>query len=828
MLDRLSSESKELLQEARRQASTLGHEELGSAHLLLVMLNGLEEKYKVIGHILRKHNVSVSKLREQLVRSLFPKQGPKSSSRPSKEDHVKFSAEVRIILDKAEQERRVLDSEYIKPEHIFTAMLFDRLGIAGRILRNQGLDYKTVRNDIKDFYVSFFRKAQRRNSHPTLEKYARDLTALAREGKLDPVIGREREINRVVNILARRRKNNPVLIGEPGVGKTAIVEGLAIKIAKEDIPEKLKTKRIFALDLASLIAGTKYRGQFEERLKAIIREAEQDKDVILFIDEIHTLVGAGAAEGSMDASNILKPSLSRGEIQVIGATTIDEYRKYIEKDGALERRFQPVTIEEPSEEETIEILKGLKRKFEEFHGVKILDSAIERAVKLSIRYIPDRKLPDKAIDIIDEAAAKASLKATEKPEHLKRLYRELEKVKKLKEEATIELEYESAAFYKKREEEISFEISIETQRWREKINRQFPEIDERSVEEVVSSWTGIPVQQLHEKEREKLLRLERELHKRIVGQDEAVKAVAKAIKRSRLGIRADSKRPIGAFLFLGPTGVGKTELARALAEVLFGDERAMVRIDMSEYMEKHTVSRLIGAPPGYVGYEEGGQLTEAIRRRPYTVILLDEVEKAHPDVLNILLQIMEDGRLTDGFGRTVSFQNSILIMTSNLGAKHLINAQKLAGFETAQNVEAKAFERMKQSVLEEVKKFFKPEFINRLDEIVVFHPLSEKDVEEIAKKVVERLNEELKEKKLKVYLTKRLIKHIVSKEFKKEYGARTIKRAISKLIESRLTDEILLGRFSEGDEVVFYVTPGGKISVRKKHKKKRETEAAGV
>jgi ATP-dependent Clp protease ATP-binding subunit ClpC len=816
MFERFTSKARQVIIKAKEQAVSLKCEKLETEHILLALL----KEDEITNQILAKYNILKSRIQDIIINQIQPA--------PYEVDinTVTFSTEAKRVLEHALEESKILGHAYVGPEHIFIALAKEKLGLAGRILRSYGLDHYTLRREVSNLLKGITRekKATKRSSTPNLDKFGRDLTALAQEGKLDPVIGREKEIERVTHILARRRKNNPVLIGEPGVGKTAIVEGLAIRIAKGEVPEKLKDKRIVSLDMASLIAGTKYRGQFEERLKAIVKELENNKDVILFIDEIHTLVGAGAAEGSMDASNILKPSLSRGEIQVIGATTIDEYRKYIEKDGALERRFQPVMVEEPSVEDTIEILKGLKPKFEEFHNVKITDEAIERAVKLAVRYINDRKLPDKAIDIIDEAGAKAQLQATKKDSRIKALEEEIEKVRAMKEEALAMAEYERAHMYKTQELRLLAELEELKRELKLKAKEEKIVIDESKVEEIVALWTGIPVQQLHEKEAEKLKKLESELHKRVVGQEEAVRAVAKAIKRSRLGIRSNANRPIGSFLFLGPTGVGKTELAKALAEYLFGDERAMVRIDMSEYMEKHAVSRLIGAPPGYVGHEEGGQLTEAVRRKPYSVILLDEIEKAHPDVLNILLQIMEDGRLTDGLGRTVSFTNTILIMTSNLGAKHLISSQKGMGFEVSDGKEEeRSFERMKSFVMDEVKRFFKPEFINRLDGIIVFHPLTKEDVKEIVRKQVERLNQELKERGLKVHVTNRFVEYVVEKEFRKEYGARTIRRALQNLIEDRLTDEILMGRFTEGGEVLFDVTPKGRISVREKRKKKKET-----
>ena len=815
MFEKFTKKARQIVIKAKEEAVVLRTPYLGTEHLLLVLLKDDE----IVNQIISKYNISKIRIQEMIIHQLQP------SSDEIDVNTIAFTTEARRALEQAVEEAKILGHAYVGPEHIFIGLAKERLGLAGRILRSYGLDHYTLRRDITQLLKGMLGRAKtsRKSSTPNLDKYGRDLTKLAEEGSLDPVIGRDKEIERVIHILARRRKNNPVLIGEPGVGKTAIVEGLALRIAEGSVPEKLKEKRIVSLDMASLIAGTKYRGQFEERLKAVVKELENNKDVILFIDELHTLVGAGAAEGSMDASNILKPSLSRGEIQVIGATTLDEYRKHIEKDGALERRFQPVLVEEPSMEETVEILKGLKSKFEEFHNVKITDDAIERAVKLSVRYINDRKLPDKAIDIIDEAGAKAQLMVGTKPAEIREIEEEIQTVRALKEEALAMAEYERAHEYKQREISLTAKLEELNRKWLASKKNDKPVIDVKEIEEIVSLWTGIPLSQIHEAEKEKLVRLESELHRRVVGQETAVSAVARAIKRSRLGIRTNLNRPIGSFLFLGPTGVGKTELAKTLAEVLFGDEKAMVRIDMSEYMEKHTVSRLIGAPPGYVGYEEGGQLTEIVRRKPYCVILLDEIEKAHPDVLNILLQIMEDGRLTDGLGRTVSFTNTILIMTSNLGAKHLVSAQKGMGFDTAseKDMEQKAFDRMKSFVLDEVKKYFKPEFINRIDEIVVFHPLTKSDVKEIVRKQIDRLNEELKERNLKIYVSNKFVDYIVDKEFRKEYGARTIRRAIQSLVEDRLTDEILAGRFTEGGEVVFDVTSKGKITVKEKKKRKQ-------
>jgi C-terminal, D2-small domain, of ClpB protein./UvrB/uvrC motif./ATPase family associated with various cellular activities (AAA)./AAA domain (Cdc48 subfamily). len=632
------------------------------------------------------------------------------------------------------------------------------------------------------------------------------LTNLAHEGKLDPVIGREKEIERVIQILSRRTKNNPVLIGEPGVGKTAVVEGLAQRIVEGNIPELLKNKRVVTLDLSGMVAGAKYRGEFEERLKSVMSEIKQAGNVILFIDEMHTIVGAGAAEGAIDASNILKPALARGELQTIGATTLDEYRKYVEKDAALERRFQPVMVGEPSVEEAIQILFGLRDRYEAHHKVRITDEAIRAAVTLSDRYISDRYLPDKAIDLIDEAASKVRLQAFTTPPDLKKLEEELEDVRKEKEEAVMNQNYEKAAEMRDKEQRIKDQIEQEKEKWKNKNAADAEIVGEEEVAQIVSSWTGIPVKKLTEEESERLLKMEDILHQRVIGQSEAIGAVSRAIRRARAGLK-DPKRPIGSFMFLGPTGVGKTELSKALAEVLFGDEDAMIRIDMSEYMERHTVSRLVGSPPGYVGYEEGGQLTEQVRRKPYSVILLDEIEKAHPDVFNILLQILEDGRLTDAKGRTVDFRNTVVIMTSNVGA-HTIRKQKTLGFTATDLGVNSEYEKMKENIMEELKKTFRPEFINRLDEIIVFHALEDKDLRKIVDLMLNNVIKRLEEKEIYVEVTDSAKEHMTKEGFDPIYGARPLRRVIQRALEDNLSEAIIAGKVKVGDKVLVDVEDG--------------------
>ncbi|MER1934409.1 MAG: ATP-dependent protease ATP-binding subunit ClpC, partial [Priestia megaterium] len=639
---------------------------------------------------------------------------------------------------------------------------------------------------------------------PTLDSLARDLTVVAREGSLDPVIGRGKEIQRVIEVLSRRTKNNPVLIGEPGVGKTAIAEGLAQQIVNNEVPEILRDKRVMTLDMGTVVAGTKYRGEFEDRLKKVMDEIRQAGNIILFIDELHTLIGAGGAEGAIDASNILKPSLARGELQCIGATTLDEYRKYIEKDAALERRFQPIQVDEPTLEESIQILKGLRDRYEAHHRVSISDEAIEQAVKLSDRYISDRFLPDKAIDLIDEAGSKVRLRSFTTPPNLKELEQKLESVRNEKDASVQSQEFEKAASLRDTEQRLREELEDTKKIWKEQQGKENSAVTVEDIAMVVSSWTGVPVSKLAQEETERLLNMEEILHSRVIGQEEAVKAVAKAVRRARAGLK-DPKRPIGSFIFLGPTGVGKTELARALAESIFGDEDAMIRIDMSEYMEKHSTSRLVGSPPGYVGYEEGGQLTEKVRRKPYSVVLLDEIEKAHPDVFNILLQVLEDGRLTDSKGRTVDFRNTILIMTSNVGADTLKRSKHL-GFTV--EAEGQDYKDMKGKVMAEMKRAFRPEFLNRIDEIIVFHSLEKPHLAEIVKLMADQLTKRLKEQEIDLELTKEAIDKIAEEGFDPEYGARPLRRAIQKHIEDRLSEELLKGVVQKGQKVTLDVDKG--------------------
>jgi ATP-dependent Clp protease ATP-binding subunit ClpC len=734
-------------------------------------------------------------------------------------DVVGYTPRAKRVLELSLSEARRFNTSYIGTEHILLGILREGEGVAVRILMEQGIDFNRVREEIVKMLneepsggPAKATKVKNTNT-PTLNQFGRDLTELARDGKLDPVIGREKEIERVIQILSRRTKNNPVLIGEPGVGKTAIVEGLAQKIVEGEIPEILKDKRVVTLDMASMVAGTKYRGEFEDRLKTVLNEVIKAGNVILFIDEMHTLIGAGAAEGAIDASNILKPALARGEIQVVGATTLDEYRKYVERDPALERRFQPIIVDEPTVEETIEILKGLRDKYEAHHRVKITDEALEAAARLSHRYIADRFLPDKAIDLIDEAASRVRLKTVTAPPEIKELEDKINDLIKEKEEAIRTQEYEKAAKIRDEEQKLREELEKLKAKWQQNSLSNEKSVGPEEIAQVVSLWTGIPVKKLAEEESERLLHLEEVLHERVIGQDEAVEAVARAIRRARVGLK-DPKRPIGSFIFLGPTGVGKTELTKALAEALFGDENAMIRLDMSEYMERHTVSKLIGSPPGYVGFEEGGQLTEKVRRKPYSVILLDEIEKAHPDVFNILLQILEDGRLTDSKGRTVDFKNTVIIMTSNVGAE-LLKKQSTLGFMPQEKEDKASYDKIKETLMAELRKTFRPEFLNRVDEIIVFHQLSKEDIEKIADIMIKELNDRLKENDIKLEFTPEAKEEIIKQGYDPNYGARPLRRVIQRIVENQLSELMLQGEVKPGDELIV-TAKDGKIEFVKK------------
>ena len=752
----------------------------------------------VANSILEQYGVTADKVKEKII-SYFGEGGGVM------ENNISFTPRTKRILEISQIEAMKMGHSFIGTEHLLSAMIREGENVAVRILSELGVDLDKLFSDI---YNSIQNTPGGGNAEAmeggntntkTLDQFGRDLTKLAREGKFDPIIGRDKEIERVIEILSRRTKNNPCLIGEPGVGKTAIAEGLAQKIVEGNVPEILKNKRVVTLDLSSMVAGAKYRGEFEERLKKAIEEIIAAKNVILFIDEMHTIIGAGAAEGAIDASNILKPSLARGELQVIGATTINEYKKYVEKDAALERRFQPVTVGEPTVEEAIQILKGIRDKYEAHHGVKITDEALEAAAKLSDRYIADRFLPDKAIDLVDEASSKMRLKSYTAPPSLKKLEEEVEKLKQEKEEAISTQDFEKAAKIRDKEKEKREELTEKRRTWEQKAQSSKKKITADDIADIVSLWTDIPVKSLKEEESQRLLHLEEELHKRVVGQDEAVTAVSKAIRRGRVGL-GDPKRPIGSFIFLGPTGVGKTELSKAIAASLFGDEDAMIRVDMSEYMEKHTVSRLIGSPPGYVGYDEGGQLTDKVRRKPYSVVLFDEIEKAHPDVFNILLQIMDDGFVTDAQGRRVNFRNTIIIMTSNIGARNITDPKKL-GFSAAADQEKENYEKIKDSVLDELKRAFRPEFLNRVDDVIVFRPLNEEEIKQIASLMLKSFQKRLIDRDIKVEVTDGALTEIAKEGFDPVYGARPLRRAIQSKIEDMIAEQILEGKVKDGDAI---------------------------
>ncbi len=804
---RFTERAQRALVYAQEEARGLGHNYVGTEHLLLGLLR---EGEGLASRILGELGVDSGKVKSQ-VEALVGR-GNFSYS-----EGFGYTPRTKRVMELSFYEARNLGHNYVGTEHLLLALIREGEGVAARILKDLGVDLQNAREQVmktlKEEGGDLRRSAERQKTNtPTLDQFGRDLTDMAHEGKLDPVVGREKEIERVLQILARRTKNNPVLIGEPGVGKTAIAEGLAQRIIDGNIPELLRDKRVITLDLSAMVAGTKYRGEFEERLKTVMDEIRKANNIILFIDEMHTIIGAGAAEGAIDASNILKPALSRGEIQTIGATTLDEYRKHVEKDPALERRFQPVMVGEPSKEEAVQILFGLRDKYEAHHKVRITDEAINAAVELSSRYISDRYLPDKAIDLIDEAASRVRLQAFTPPSDLKELEEKLEALKKEKEEAVMNQNYEKAAKVRDEEQKIRNQIQEEKETWKNESTTNAEVVGEEHIAHIVSSWTGIPVKKLKEEEAERLLKMEEILHKRVIGQAEAVRAVSRAIRRARAGLK-DPRRPIGSFIFLGPTGVGKTELCKALAEALFGDEDSMVRIDMSEYAERHTVSRLVGAPPGDVGYEEGGQLTEKVRRRPYSVILLDEIEKAHGDVFNVLLQILEDGRLTDGKGRTVDFKNTVIIMTSNVGA-HTIRKQKTLGFATADDMAASEYEKMKENIMEELRRAFRPEFLNRLDEIIVFHALEDVHLKEIASLMLDNVSKRLAEKDIFLEVTETAKEHMVKEGFDPIYGARPLRRVIQKTVEDNLSEEILAGRVRMGDKVILDME-NGKLAFKK-------------
>ncbi|ETI66220.1 ATP-dependent protease ATP-binding subunit ClpC [Neobacillus vireti] len=798
MFGRFTERAQKVLALAQEEAIRLLHNNIGTEHILLGLVR---EGEGIAAKALYGLGLGSDKIQKE-VENLIGK-GQETAQT------IHYTPRAKKVIELSMDEARKLGHSYVGTEHILLGLIREGEGVAARVLNNLGVSLNKARQQVLQLLGSNESGSHQGGASvsantPTLDSLARDLTAIAREGSLDPVIGRSKEIQRVIEVLSRRTKNNPVLIGEPGVGKTAIAEGLAQQIVNNEIPEILRDKRVMTLDMGTVVAGTKYRGEFEDRLKKVMDEIRQAGNIILFIDELHTLIGAGGAEGAIDASNILKPSLARGELQCIGATTLDEYRKYIEKDAALERRFQPIRVDEPTAEESIQILEGLRDRYEAHHRVSITDEAIQAAVKLSDRYISDRFLPDKAIDLIDEAGSKVRLRSYTTPPNLKELEVKLEEVRKEKDSAVQSQEFEKAASLRDTEQRLREQLEETKKTWKEKQGKENNEVTVEDIASVVSSWTGVPVSKLAETETAKLLNLEEILHSRIIGQEEAVKAVSKAVRRARAGLK-DPKRPIGSFVFLGPTGVGKTELARALAEAMFGDEDAMIRIDMSEYMEKHSTSRLVGSPPGYVGYEEGGQLTEKVRRKPYSVILLDEIEKAHPDVFNILLQVLEDGRLTDSKGRTVDFRNTVLIMTSNVGAESL-KRNKYVGFNIQDGEQD--YKDMKGKVMEELKKAFRPEFLNRIDEIIVFHALERKHLNEIVTLLSEQLIKRLSEQDISIELTEAAKEKISQEGYDPEYGARPLRRAIQKHIEDRLSEELLKGTLLMGQHAVIDVDNG--------------------
>ena len=806
MSTQYTNQAKTAVKYAEKTARRYKHSYIGTEHLLAGLLH---EEEGTAGMVLRDMGISEERLMEMIRKLIAPEE-----SNVLNADRAGYTPRATRMLEGAVEEADDLRSEKIGTEHLLLAMLREVDCMGTRLLHTMGVNIRKLQNEVLAAMGEEVANprdngnARSRNEAatgtPTLDQYSRDLTEMARQGVMDPVVGREDEIGRVIQILSRRTKNNPCLIGEPGVGKTAVVEGLAQRITQGLVPEKMKNRRLVVLDLSGMVAGSKYRGEFEERIKKVIAEVMEHPGILLFIDELHTIIGAGGAEGALDASNILKPSLSRGEIQIIGATTIEEYRKHIEKDAALERRFQPVTVEEPTQEQAVEILKGLRPYYEKHHGVTITDEALEAAVKMSIRYIADRHLPDKAIDLMDEASSRVQLTGITVPPQLKEVEQNLHALAEKKEEAIREGNFSRARELQEGQKELEESYEKLKKRQEQRYKNKKMQVTEENIAQIVSNWTKIPVQKLAQKESKRLASLEKELHKRVIGQEEAVEAVAKAIKRGRVGLK-DPSRPIGSFLFLGPTGVGKTELSKALAETVFGSEQAMIRVDMSEYMEKHSVSKLIGSPPGYVGYEEGGQLSEKIRRNPYSVILFDESEKAHPDVFNILLQVLDDGHITDAQGRKVDFKQTCIIMTSNAGAQSIVEPKRL-GFSQGED-KKKDYEDMKRGVMEEVRRIFKPEFLNRVDEILVFHMLDKQEIRQIVNILVKKLEKRCKEQlDIELVVRNSVKDYLAENGFDSKYGARPLKRAIQNKLEDRMAEEILDGKIHRGDRVIVSVS----------------------
>jgi ATP-dependent Clp protease ATP-binding subunit ClpC len=799
MFERFTDRARRVVVLAQEEARLLNHNYIGTEHILLGLIH---EGEGVAAKALESLGISLEKVRQQVEEIIGAGQSPPSG-------HIPFTPRAKKVLELSLREALQLGHNYIGTEHILLGLIREGEGVAAQVLVKLGADLGRVRQQVIQLLSGYSGSkepagagAETPQGSLVLDQFGRNLTQLARENKLDPVIGREKEIERVMQVLSRRTKNNPVLIGEPGVGKTAIVEGLSQSIVKGEVPETISGKQLYTLDLGALVAGSRYRGDFEERLKKVLKEIKTRGDIILFIDELHTLVGAGAAEGAIDAASILKPMLARGELQTIGATTLDEYRKHLEKDAALERRFQPIKVPEPTVAHTIDILKGLKDRYEAHHRVHITDQGIVAAANLADRYISDRFLPDKAIDLIDEAGSRLRIRRMSAPPDYKELEESIADVRRKKEDAIEAQDFETAARYRDEEKRFSAERAEKESEWQEAEGSAFAEVNEEEIAEVLSSWTGIPVTSLTEEETAKLLRMEDELHKRIVGQQDAIGAVSRSIRRTRAGLK-DPKRPAGSFIFLGPSGVGKTETAKALAEFLFGDEDALIQLDMSEYMEKHTVSRLVGSPPGYVGYEEGGQLTEAVRRRPYSVVLLDEIEKAHPDVFNTLLQILEDGRLTDAQGKTVDFKNCVIIMTSNLGTQNL--RKPSMGFGQASS--ELTYEKMKERVVEELKKGFRPEFLNRIDEVIVFHELDTSEIKAIVDMMMKRVAEQLESQDVSIELTEASKTHLAKVGYDPALGARPLRRAIQKHVEDPLSEKILWREYEAGDTIIVDVGP---------------------